>query len=270
MVEKNSVNLSVKKQCQLLSIHRSGLYYKPGSDSSLNLYLMRCIDEHFLLYPFKGSRRMTEWLRDEGYPVNRKRVQQLYRKMGLEAIYPKPNLSKPEKGKYKYPYLLRGRHIAGPNDVWAIDITYVPMKKGFLYLAAIIDLYSRYVIGWSLSNTMNAAWIVEMVEHAVSKYGKPIIINSDQGSQFTSEEYIDLLKGKGIQISMDGKGRATDNIFIERLWRSLKYEYVYLNPEADGLALYHGLSRWFKFYNEQRHHQALGYQRPVSLYRPAA
>ena len=199
MVEKTSSDLSVKRQCELLSIHRSGLYYKPRGDSSLNLYLMRRIDEHFLRYPFKGSRRMTEWLRNEGYPVNRKRIQHLYRKMGLEAIYPKPNLSKPAKGKYKYPYLLRGRHIAGPNDVWAIDITYVPMKKGFLYLAAIIDLHSRYVIGWSLSNSMEAAWIVEMLEHAINKYGAPAIINSDQGSQFTSDEYISLLDNNGLR-----------------------------------------------------------------------
>ncbi len=213
---------------------------------------------------------MTEWLKEQGYDVNRKRIQKLYRLMGLEAIYPKPDLSKPEVGKYKYPYLLRGRHIGHPNEVWAIDITYIPMAKGFMYVAAIMDLYSRYVVGWSVSNTMEAGWIVQLVRDAINRHGAPGIFNSDQGSQFTSEDYINLLKSHNIQISMDGKGRATDNIFIERLWRSLKYEYVYLNPSDDGLALYQGLSNWFRFYNHERHHQTLGYRKPIQLYRQAA
>lgn len=213
---------------------------------------------------------MTEWLREQGYEVNRKRIQALYRKMGLQTIYPKPDLSKPEKGKYKYPYLLRGLHIAGPNEVWALDITYIPMKKGFMYLCAIIDLYSRYVVSWGLSNTMEAAWIVSLVKTAIEQYGKPKIINSDQGSQFTSELYIDLLKRAGIQISMDGKGRATDNIFIERLWRSLKYEHVYLRPADNGLELYQGIAEWFRFYNDDRHHQRINNRKPAELYRPAA
>jgi putative transposase len=213
---------------------------------------------------------MTEWLKEQGYDVNRKRIQKLYRLMGLEAIYPKPDLSKPEAGKYKYPYLLRGRHIGRPNEVWAIDITYIPMAKGFMYVAAIMDLYSRYVVGWSVSNTMEAGWIVQLVRDAINRHGAPGIFNSDQGSQFTSEDYINLLKSHDIQISMDGKGRATDNIFIERLWRSLKYEYVYLNPSDDGLALYQGLSNWFRFYNHERHHQTLGYRKPIQLYQQAA
>jgi len=270
MIEKEHEQLSIKQQCQLLSIHRSGLYYKPVGESSLNLHLMRRIDEHFLKHPYKGTRRMTEWLKEEGYDVNRKRIQELYRKMSLEAIYPKPDLSKPEKGKYKYPYLLRGRIIAHPNEAWAIDITYIPMARGFMYLVAVIDLYSRYVVNWSLSNTMEAGWIVAVVKEAIERHGPPKILNSDQGSQFTSEEYISLLKSCNIQISMDGKGRATDNIFIERLWRSLKYEYVYLNPASDGMVLYQGLSEWFRFYNHERHHQTLDYRKPVQLYLQAA
>jgi len=266
MVEKRLPGLSVKRQCDLLSIHRSGLYYKPRGESSLNLHLMRRIDEHFLKFPFMGSRRMTEWLKEQGYDVNRKRVQQLYRKMGLLTLYPKRNLSKADKSKYKYPYLLKGRTICASNEAWAIDITYVPMQKGFMYLVAVIDLYSRYVIGWSLSNTMEAEWIVELLKDLIGRYGKPELINSDQGSQFTSDIYIELLKSNNILISMDGKGRALDNIFVERLWRSLKYEYVYLNPEPDGLKLYQGLANWFRFYNESRQHQTLGYQTPAKIY----
>ena len=167
MVEQQNKEITIARQCHLLSLHRSGYYHKPEGESSLNLYLMRKIDEHFLKYPFKGTRRMTEWLREQGYEVNRKRISKLYRKMGLRTFYPKPDLSKPEKGKYKYPYLLRGRHISRANEAWAIDITYIPMKKGFMYLGAIIDLYSRYVVNWSVSNTMEAAWIVELVGRGV-------------------------------------------------------------------------------------------------------
>jgi putative transposase len=270
MVDRGGSGVSIKRQCQLLSIHRSGLYYKPRSESSLNLELMRKIDEHFLKYPFKGTRKMTIWLREEGYEINRKRVKRLYEIMGLKVIYPKPNLSKADPDQYKYPYLLRGMQIGNPNQVWAIDITYVPMAKGFMYLAAILDLHSRYVVNWSVSNTMEAEWIIRLVKEALATHEKPGIINSDQGSQFTSEPYISLLKENEIRISMDGKGRATDNIFIERLWRSLKYEYVYLNPAGDGMELYQGLKEWFHFYNHQRHHQSLGYKKPVEIYQQAA
>lgn len=213
---------------------------------------------------------MTVWLKEQGYEVNRKRIQKLYRLMGLEAIYPKPDLSKPEAGKYKYPYLLRGRHIGRPNEVWAIDISYIPMARGFMYLAAIMDLHSRYIVGWSISNTLEAGWITQLARDTFERHGVPGILNSDQGSQFTSNEYIQLLKDNDIQISMDGKGRATDNIFIERLWRSIKYEYVYLNPAKDGLELYQGISEWIRFYNEDRHHQTIGYKKPIDLYRQAA
>jgi len=227
---------------------------------------MKIIDVHFLKYPFKGSRRMTTWLNEQGYSVNRKRIQRLYQTMGLSTIYPKPNLSKSDPVAYKYPYLLRDLVIERNNQVWAIDITYIPMKKGFMYLAAIIDLNSRFVINWSLSNTMEAEWICQIIKEAIDVHGKPEILNSDQGSQFTSNAYIKLLLDAGIQISMDGKGWATDNIFIERLWRSLKYEYVYLNVPADGLDLYQGINEWFRFYNEDRHHQSLNNKKPAEIY----
>ena len=197
-------------------------------------------------------------------------MRKLYRLMGLEIIHPKPNLSKADAARYKYPYLLKGRTITAANEVWAIDITYIPMTKGFMYLGAVMDLYSRYVVGWSLSNTMEADWIIQLVKAAIKEHGKPKILNSDQGSQFTSDGYIELLQDHNIQISMDGKGRATDNIFIERLWRSLKYEHVYLQPVDNGLERYEGIRKWFQFYNHERHHQSLGYRKPTQLYQTAA
>ncbi len=270
LIDMSHSSICVQRQCELLSIHRSGFYYTGVGESDLNLDLMKVIDEHFLKYPFKGSRRMTVWLNEQGYKVNRKRIQRLYQLMGLSTIYPKPNLSKSDAVAYKYPYLLRGLKIERNNQVWAIDITYIPMKKGFMYLVAIIDLNSRFVINWSLSNTMEAEWICETVKEAILLQGKPEILNSDQGSQFTSNAYIALLLDQGILISMDGKGRATDNIFIERLWRSLKYEYVYLNPPTDGHDLYHGLQGWFSFYNQERHHQSLNNKKPAEIYLKAA
>lgn len=270
MIDKSHNTISVKRQCELLSIHRSGFYYTGNGESEFNLDLMKVIDAHFLKYPFKGSRRMTAWLKDQRYPVNRKRIQRLYQIMGLSTIYPKPNLSKSDPAAYKYPYLLKDLEIERNNQVWAIDITYVPMKKGFMYLAAIIDLNSRFVINWTLSNTMEAEWICQTIKEAISVHGKPEILNSDQGSQFTSNAYIKLLLDQSIQISMDGKGRATDNIFIERLWRSLKYEYVYLNPPKDGLDLYQGVKEWFRFYNQERHHQSLDNKKPAEIYFKAA
>lgn len=262
MVDRDKKDLSVVRQCSLLGIHRSGFYYKSGKENARNLELMREIDEHFLTYPFKGSRRMTQWLKEKGFKVNRKRIQRLYRLMGLDAIYPKPDLSKSDPAAYKYPYLLKGIKIDRRNQVWGTDITYLPMAKGFMYLCAVIDHHTRFVVNWSVSNTMSAAWICETIKEAVDRHGKPGILNSDQGTQFTSREYINLLKDEQIQISMDGKGRAMDNIFVERLWRSLKYEYLYLNPPEDGLSLYKGLKQWFDFYNCHRHHQSLGYNTP--------
>ena len=259
--------LSMSRQCQLLNLHRSGLYYRAKGESEQNLNLMRLMDEHFLKYPFKGVRKMTVWLKGEGYQVNRKRVGRLYKLMGLQTIYRKPWLSWPDKRNKVYPYLLKGLPIVRPNQVWAADITYVPMRKGFLYLMAIIDLHSRYVIAWSVSNSMDAEWCSEVLREAILRHGKPEIFNTDQGSQFTSDAFTGILKEHEIRISMDGKGRALDNIFIERLWRTVKYEHVYLNPALDGVELYRGLEEYFGFfYNCSRHHQSLGYRTPEQVY----
>jgi putative transposase len=232
---------------------------------------MKFIDTFFLESPFTGTRKMVRYLeRMLGQTVNRKRIQRLYRLMGLHTLRPKPKTTVPGEGHKIYPYLLRGLVIDKPNQVWAADITYIPMRRGFLYLVAIIDLHSRYVINWSLSNTMDAEWCAEMLREAIASQGCPQIFNTDQGSQFTSEVFTGVLLEHHIQISMDGKGRATDNIFIERLWRSLKYEYIYLNPCNDGVELYAGLSRYFEFYNHKRVHQSLDYGVPVEVFKAAA
>jgi putative transposase len=258
--------LSMNRQCRLLSLHRSGLYYKAKGESEQNLELMRLIDEHFLKYPFKGARRITRWLRDQGHQVNRKRIARLYRLMGLKTIYRKPWLSYPDKKNKVYPYLLKDLRVGQPNQVWSTDITYVPMKKGFLYLMAIIDLHSRYVINWGLSNSLEASWCCQVLKEAIERHGKPEIFNTDQGSQYTSEAFTGILNKNEIRISMDGKGRAIDNIFIERLWRTVKYEYVYLNPAQDGVELYRGLQEYFRFYNCDRHHQSLDYRTPQQVH----
>lgn len=227
---------------------------------------MRMLDEQYFKTPFYGVRRLTVWLQSLGYWINRKRVKRLMDKMGWQTIYRKPNTSKASKEHKVYPYLLRGLQITQANQVWAMDITYVPMRKGFMYLCAIIDVHTRYVVTWSLSNTMTAQWCSQVVAEAVEQYGVPQILNTDQGSQFTSDEFIALVKNKGIQPSMDGKGRATDNIFIERLWKSVKYEHVYLKVPQDGVQLYEGLNEYFCFYNTQRPHQSLNYQTPAKLF----
>jgi putative transposase len=271
MVNRHHENLSISEQCRLLSLHRSGLYYRALSESEENLHLMKFIDEFFLQAPFTGTRKMIRYVeRMLGLKVNRKRIQRLYRLMGLDTLRPKVRTTVPGEGHKIYPYLLKGISIDRPNQVWAADITYIPMRKGFLYLAAIIDLHSRYVINWSLSNTMDACWCAGMLKEAIAQHGCPQIFNTDQGSQFTSDLFTSVLKENNIQISMDGKGRATDNIFIERLWRSLKYEYIYLNPCNDGVALYAGLSNYFDFYNHKRVHQNLNYALPVEAFKAAA
>jgi len=269
---QSRINISINRQCQLLQIHRSGLYYAPVSESEENLELMRRMDEQYFMTPFYGIRRMTAWLRNQGYKVNRKRVKRLMELMGWQTIYRKRNTSKPNKNNPVYPYLLKGLSITRPNQVWAIDITYVPMRKGFMYLCAIIDVHTRYVVNWGISNTMTAEWCRQLVEEAIETHGQPEIINSDQGSQFTSYEYISLLteRDSPIAVSMDGKGRAIDNIFIERLWKSVKYECVYLHAFEDGVQLYEGLQQYFKFYNTERLHQSLDYKTPGSLYREVA
>lgn len=262
--------LSTRKQCDILSIHRSGLYYKAKGEKQENLEVMRLMDEHYLKHPTEGVLRMQDFLFALGFVVNHKQVRRLLRLMGLMAIYPKKNLSKLGQKKYIHPYLLKGLKIDRPNQVWAIDITYIPMKNGFLYLTAIIDLYSRYIVGWGISNTLDADASLSVMKQAVKKHGKPEIINSDQGSQFTCEDWIKYLTSEDVKISMDGKGRAIDNIFIERFWRSLKYDYVYLHPANDGLELYQGLEEYFNYYNHELHHQGIGRRIPAELYKPAA
>ncbi len=231
---------------------------------------MRIMDEHYLKHPTEGVIRMQDLLLSLGMVVNHKRVRRLLRLMGLMAIYPKRNLSKLGLIKYIRPYLLKGMKIERPNQVWAIDITYIPMKNGFLYLTAIIDLYSRYIVGWGISNTLDAEASLSVMKQAFKEHGKPEIINSDQGSQFTCELWIENMTKEGIIVSMDGKGRAIDNIFIERFWRSLKYDYVYLHPANDGLELYQGLKEYISYYNYELHHQGIGRRIPAELYKPAA
>jgi len=260
--------LSLVSQCNLLGLHRSGLYYQPVAvaNADLDLDLMVLLDKQYLKTPFYGYRKMTKFLQGQGYQVNHKRVRRLMRLMGIEAIYCKPNTSQPNQAHKIYPYLLKGLSITKVNQVWATDITYVPMERGFMYLMAIIDLYSRYVLEWSVSNTMEAEWCRQTLQKAISKYGKPAIFNTDQGSQFTADLFVGVLLANGIQPSMDGKGRAIDNIFIERLWRSVKYEDIYLKAYADGWQLEKGMKSYFNFYNQERMHQNLEYQTPQKVY----
>ena len=268
MISKGHSKLSIVKQCNLLQIHRSGLYYKPLGESKLNLELMRLMDQHYTDYPFKGANRMHTWLTmDMGFKVNLKRIERLYYKvMGLRAIMPGRHTTKRRKDHKVYPYLLRNLTVKKSNQVWAMDITYIPMQKGFMYLVAIIDLHSRYVLNWSVSNTMEAEWCREALEEAIILHGKPEIINTDQGSQFTSEIFTDYVLSNDIRLSMDGKGRAIDNVFIERLWRSVKYENIYLNPPNTGIELYQQLNQYFHFYNYERRHQGIENQIPVKRY----
>jgi len=270
LIQKDHPELSIARQCELLAINRSGLYYQPEPETDENLAIMRCLDEQYFKTPFYGVERLMILLFAAGYTINRKRLRRLMRLQGWQTLYPQRRLSIADPAAYKYPYLLKGLEVKRKNQVWEIDITYVPMKRGFMYLCAILDLHSRYVVGWGLSNTMTAEWCSEVVRQAITRHGAPEIMNSDQGSQFTSEVYIEALKGNGIQISMDGKGRAIDNIFIERLWRSVKYEHLYLHVYEDGLTLYKGLDRYFSFYNGERRHQSLAYVTPQSLYCIAA
>ena len=249
----------------MLGISRSSLYYPPTEAGAEDLELMALIDQQYLKTPFYGSRRMTAWLRNHGHEVNRKRVRRLMQLIGLEAIYRRPNTSKPNPGHKVYPYLLRGLEINRVNQVWATDITYIPMARGFLYLMAIMDWHSRYVLAWRLSNTLEVDFCVAALEEALSK-GRPQIFNTDQGSQFTSEAFTGLLEQHGVRVSMDGKGRYTDNLFIERLWRSLKYEEAYLKAYTGGRDARIGIGEYFRFYNTERPHQALEYQTPAEVF----
>ncbi len=265
LVEAEHAQLSVRRQCELLGLNRSSVYYEPAAETAENLALMRRMDEQYTKYPFYGSRRMTAWLVQEGEEVNRKRVQRLMRVMGLEAIYPKPRLSQGGKGHRVFPYLLRGVTVARPDQVWSTDITYVPLTTGFMYLAAIIDWYSRYVIAWRLSNTLDGSFCLEMLEEAL-RQGRPEIFNTDQGVQFTAAAFTGRLEAAGVQVSMDGRGRCLDNVFVERLWRTVKYEDIYLYGYEGVLELQRGLQRYFPFYNEERLHQSLDYRTPAAVY----
>lgn len=270
MVESNHVDLSISCQCELLSLHRSSFYYVPAAESQENLAIMRKLDEQYFSTPFYGALRLKASMQESGYHVNIKRIRRLMRIVNWQTIYREPHTTMSDKTHFKYPYLLRGLKIVRCNQVWAMDITYIPMKTGFMYLTAIIDLYSRYVIHWSLSNSMSAEWCDEVLKQAIKNHGVPEIFNTDQGSQFTSEIFIKTLLDNGIKISMDGKGRALDNIFIERLWRSVKYENIYLNVYENGLSLWQGLEKYFQFYNHERLHQSLDYQTPKQRYILAA
>jgi putative transposase len=266
LVEVNHPELSVRRQCELLGLARSTFYYEPSGETPENLRLMRMIDELYTACPFYGSRKITEELTHRGEEVNRKRVQRLMRIMGLEAIYPKPRLSVAGRGHKIYPYLLRGVKIERPDQVWSADITYVPLPTGFMYLAAVIDWFSRYVIAWKLSNTLEGSFCTEMLDEAL-KGGKPEVFNTDQGVQFTAAAFVGRLESAGVAVSMDGRGRALDNVFVERVWRSVKYEDIYIRGYETVAELLEGLIRYFAFYNQERLHQTLGYETPAVVYR---
>jgi len=265
MITRES-DLPITRQCELLGLNRSGVYYQRQDVSEADLALMRRIDEMHLKRPFYGSRRIRNWLQDEGQDVNRKRVQRLMRQMGITAIYPKRRTSKPGKGHRIYPYLLRELVIDRPNQVWATDLTYIPMAKGFVYLVAIMDWHSRKVLSWRLSNTMDSDFCVDALEEALGRYGRPEIFNTDQGAQFTSEAFTGVLKKAGVDISMDGKGRWVDNVFVERLWRSVKYEEVYLKAYETVAEARAGIGAYLKFYNSERRHQSMNRQTPDQVY----
>lgn len=258
--------LSVREQCQILSVARSGLYYEPVPESAENLHLMRMIDEFALENPTAGSRMIRDYLRLEGFVVNRKRVQRLMKLMGVEAIYPRRGLSKPGKGHKVFPYLLRGVDITHPNQVWSLDITYVPVKHGFFYLVAVIDWYSRFILSWRISNSLSNDFCMAAMQEAFDLYGAPEICNSDQGSQFTAENFVELVLGRGAKVSMDGKGRALDNVYIERFWRTIKYDDFYLRDYKSGTHLIEGTSSYITKYNYRRPHSSLEGQTPASVY----
>lgn len=266
MIDKDHDELSIVKQCKLISISRSGLYYRPLGENAFNTHLMRLIDQQQLKTPFYGSRQMTRHLKRQGYCVGRKRIRRLMRKMGITPIYPKPKTSLRNQAHKVYPYLLKDLTIDQPDQVWCADVTFIPMEQGHLYLVAIMDWHSRKVLSWRLSNTQDTQFCVEALEDAIEHHGKPDIFNTDQGTQFTSIIFTDVLKANNIRISMDGKGRWMDNIFIERLWRSLKYECVYLNAFDSIRQAQEKINHWMNFYNQERPHSSLGDQTPNETY----
>lgn len=271
MIDKGEGPMSICDQCELLDLARSTLYYTPGKADAKDLKLMEELDRLYLEDPTRGTRRMTRELKKRGYKVGRCHVRRLMQIMRLKTVYCRPRTTVIDPARYKYPYLLRNLEIIRPNQAWALDISYVPMRRGFMYLVAIMDLYSRYIVGWSLSNTMEAEWVVNTLKTAISCHGKPGIINSDQGSQFTSEEYVEYVKSLGtVKISMDGKGRATDNAHIERFFRTIKYEKIYLEHPETGSELHEVCSQFIHYYNEKRDHSSIGDTAPAQRYRRAA
>lgn len=261
--------LSIRDQCQVLGLNRASFYYQPKGEKAENLEIMRLMDEYILEEPTAGVKTMQYMLEEKGCKAGYERVRRLMRKANIRAIYPRRHLTVPGEKKYVYPYLLHHLSIERANQVWEIDITYVPMKSGFMYLTAIIDVYSRMIVGWGLANTLAAQISLEVVKQAIATHGCPEIINSDQGSQFTCKEYVEYLKGRKIKISMDGKGRALDNIYIERFWRTIKYRYIYLFPHQDGISLYQGIAQWMDKYNG-RPHQGIGDEKPIVRYQKNA
>jgi len=268
-VDEDHPEISVRRQCELLGVSRGSLYYEPVGESEENLRLMRLMDEQYTRAPFYGSRRMTAWLAAQGFQVNRKRICRLMALMGIEAVYPKPRLSQPGEGHRIYPYLLRGMEVERVNQVWSTDITYIRMAQGFVYLVAVMDWYSRFVLSWALSLTMEIDFCVEALQCALHR-GRPGIFNSDQGAQFTRARLTGELEARNIAVSMDGRGRCMDNIFIERLWRSLKYEEVYLKDYESVAEARAGIDRYFRFYNQERLHQSLDYRTPAAIYKGRA
>lgn len=271
MIGTADTNLTIEQQCKLIELSRSTFYYSSTGVSAEDLEIMRKMDEKYLEDPTRGTRRYSAELSAEGYKLGRDRVRTLMILMGISAIYPKPRTTVIDKAKYKYPYLLRNLVINRNNQVWEIDISYIPMRYGFMYLVAIIDVHSRYIVGWDISNTMEASWVVKTLRKAIEEHGAPEIINSDQGTQFTSEDYIDYIKSlETVKISMDGKGRATDNAFIERFFRTIKHDRLYLNPSRDGHELYNECEDFINYYNQRRTHSSLGRVAPVKVYKKAA
>lgn len=258
--------MSINEQLEILGISKGGYYYRPKGESKENQGIMKRIDRYNTEDPTTGVIRMTDYMRTEGYEVGYRRIRRLMRLMDIRAIYPRRNLSRLGVAQYVYPYLLRGLDITGPNIAWSIDITYIPMSKGFLYLTAIIDVYSRMIVGWGLHNNLDSANSREVLLKAIQKYGKPEIVNSDQGAQYTCKEWVDTLKANDIRISMDGRCRYLDNIYIERFWRTIKREYIYINPEDNGTALYKGINRFIEHYNKERPHQGIRHQTPAERY----
>lgn len=254
---KRPVGISRARYCKLMGLNRSSLYYSHVPEKKENLEIMNLMDKYYLEHPTTGVQTMRLYLKDNGFCVNHKRVRRLLRKMGLQAIYPQPKFTKLGQAEYVHPYLLKGLDINHANQVWSTDITYIPMRYGFMYLYAVIDVYSRYIVGWRLSNTLDGSNCTELLDECIAKYGIPEIINTDQGSQYTSKDWIDMLKNRGIRVSMDGRGRCKDNIWIERFWRTIKQEYVYLYPTDSVSSLRKGIGDFIEFYNEKRPHQAL-------------